>query len=183
MPGSFGEFIFQDNELADGLGLGNGQVSGIDVALDLGDNSRVDGRFSQSHGSKPVGLGPQHQLFGIQGHDGGNEWPLFANQHALGGNASGTDHFFQGTGGVVLPACGDNQFLLASGDLQEAPVIQDTGVTGLEVAILIEDGRGGFRVVVVAGKNSDALDQDFSIFSDLDGGAGEGAAHGAHTIA
>src|SRR5690606_22849307 len=101
-----------------------------------------------------------------------------ADEQALADERVGTDAVLEHRGRDVLATGGDDDLLLASGDAEEAVVVERAQVARAEPSVL-ERLRGGLGVPAVAPRDVRALDEDLAVVGDLHRGPGQRDAHGA----
>ena len=82
----------------------------------------------------------------------------------------------------VLAAGGDEDVLLAVGDVEEAVVVERADVAGLEPAVTPEHGRGRLRVLVVALEDRLGAQLDLSVVGDPYLAAGQRHAYRAEAV-
>src|SRR5699024_5898888 len=81
----------------------------------------------------------------------------------------------------VLPRSGDDDLLLAPGDVQVAVLVEPAQIPGVEPAVADRIG-GGRWVVPVCGENHRACEEYLRVFGDPDGGTVHGLAHRADAL-
>ena len=104
---------------------------------------------------------------------------LVADHDALADQRVGAQPVLQDGGGDVLAARGDQQLLLAAGDLQEAVGVELADVAGVEEAVAVDGLLRGLLVVPVAAHDDAALDEHLAVVGDRHGHAGQRPPDGA----
>ena len=91
-----------------------------------------------------------------------------ADDDALADDAVGPHQVLQHGQGHVLAPRRHDEVLLATGDAQEAAVVEHTDVAGGEPAVVAQHLGGRLRVVPVATEDVAALEQDLAVLGDPD---------------
>ena len=81
--------------------------------------------------------------------------------------------------GDVLAAGRHDDVLLAIGDAEKAPIVEQADIPGVEPAFAVERVGGGLGFLVVAGHDMRPAGEDLSVRRDLDLDAGDGKSDGA----
>ncbi len=150
-----------------------------DEVLDGGLDHRMARRFRQGGVARQaVALQPARQGFLVQRDQRADERPVVAHHQHLRHQGVGPDLVFQQGRDHVLAAGGDDDFLLAAGDPDEAVLIEAADVAGAEPAVHERFGREVVALVVAA-HHADALGEDLAVVGNLDRVARQGLAHGA----
>ena len=170
-PLLLGEVARQDLELLHLLDAGELLVHLLDVLLDRLADLRVRG---QRLGilRQPVLLGERRRLLGVERDQGDEVGPAVADHHALRDQRVLLHLGLDVRRGDVLAAGGDDDVLLAAGDLEEAVGVDLADVAGVEPAV-DERLAGRLVVLVVALEDVRPAHQDLAVVGDLHLAAGE----------
>ena len=137
--------------------------------LDLGPQRLVVAQLGDAVVSGPAVRGqPLRQRLLVDGDQRGDERLPVADHHALADQRVRPDPVLQHRRGDVLAAGGDDDLLLAPGDLQVAVVVELAQVAGVEPAVGVEHLGGGRLVVPVPLEDQVAGDQDLAVVGDPD---------------
>src|SRR6476660_1301385 len=113
----------------------------------------------------------------VQGEQRVDERLPVADDQTLADQRVGPQLVLQDGRGDVLAAGRHDQLLLAPGDGQVPVVVELADVTGVEPALVVEDLRGGGRVVPVPAEHVVALDQDLAVLAGGFGVVGDADGH------
>src|SRR5215207_11390155 len=159
-----GEVVGQDREALDLLDAAHVRVHVVDGPLDL--RPHLLG-FMHLLGIEPVLLGKGGELLLVERYQRDQIRPAIAHHHRLRDPAVLLQPVLEVGRGDVLAARRDDDVLLATGDVEEAVLVEAAEIAGVQPAVL-ERLPGGRLVLVVALEDVRALDQHLAVVADLD---------------
>ena len=134
-----GQVAVHDAELTDTLGARDQLIRLVHNSLHGGAYRRMHGRLRDGQRTRqPQVLELLGQGIRIQGHEGRDEGLLIPHQHGLGDQGRGAQMVLRNARNDVLAAGGDDDFLLASHNLQQPGLVELGQVAGTEPAVLGE---------------------------------------------
>ena len=122
---------------------------------------------------------PGGQCLDVEGDQCRDVGLVVADHHALADQPVGADAILEHGRGDVLAAGGDDEFLLAPGDPQEAVSVELTDVATVEPAVRLEDLLGRLLVLPVPLEDLATLEHDLAVVGDADRSAGHRPSHRA----
>src|SRR6185436_5151098 len=179
LPRLLRELPRQQGDLLDPLELG--QVGGHlpDGLLVECDHLRPPDQVLAARAADAVLAGPALQALEVGDHQRGREVALVADHHHFRDERVALEPVLDGLGSDLLSARGDDEVLLAVGDDQEAVLVDDPYVAGVEPALGIDGLRRVLRLVEVALHDVRAAGQDLPVRGDPHLDAVERLAHRA----
>src|SRR6185312_3361087 len=114
--------------------------------------------------------------FAVEGEQGGHVRPAVAVGQGLADQGVGHQRVLDRGGGDVLPAGGDDQFLLPVGHRDESVGVDGADVAGVQPPVRVEQVTGQVGPVQVAGGGQRPAGQDLAVAGDRDLHASVGAA-------
>ena len=174
------ELLGQDDELTHRFGAGHTLVRLIHPLLHFGAHRRVGGGLLHRHiAVEALAFQPGAQRLLVKRHQRGDERALVAEHQRLRDELAALDDLFDRAGGDVLAAGGDDQILLAAGDVQEAVVVDaGPGRRCVYQPSSVNESFGRLLVLVVLREHRGALDLNLLVLGDTQLEPGERDADG-----
>src|SRR3954464_10569965 len=170
------EVVVEDAELLDLLDLGVVRVDAVDLALDELDDLRVRGQRGHRGVLDALLTRPRKDLLLVERDQRDGIRPPVAVHHALRDPARLLHLVLEVRRRQVLAARGDDDVLLAPDDRHVAVLVDRREVAGVQPPV---DDRAerGVRILVVAGEDVLALDEQLAVVGDLELDAGQRPSH------
>src|SRR5258706_4110738 len=160
------ELAGDEGDLLDLLELGEAGGQVVDELLVEGHDLGLAQEVVPAARGQALLLRPLLEALEARHHESGREGPVVADHPHLGDVLVGLERGLEGLRGDVLPARGDEDVLLPVGDGQEAVLVEDADVAGVEPAFPVDGLRAGLRLLEAAPHDVGAAAQDLPVGCD-----------------
>ena len=131
---------------------------------------------------QPLPLQPAGQHLVVQRDQRGDEGLVVPDDDGMRHDRAGVDDVLHRRGADVLAARRDDDVLLASGDVEEAVIVDAAQVAAVQPAVLLKHLGGELGLLVVAEEHVRPLDHHLVVVGELQRDAGTGLAGRADTV-